>query len=354
MGGVASYYKVLKDRFTKDVEYFTVDSRTNNDSIWYVLVRFLKDNWKFYQKLKKGNYDIIHLNPSLDFKAIFRDGIFLLNAKRFKVKVVVFIHGWKKSFERKIKSSQLFKYIYFKSDAFIVLSYEFKDKLSQMGYKKKIYVETTAVDDDLLLGFDINLIIKKIEKIKSDFNILFLARIEKAKGIYEAIDTYKILKNKFQFVNMTIAGNGSEFIKVQGYVKKNKIHDIQFVGYVQGELKKKVFLSSDIYFFPTYGEGMPSSVLEAMAFGLPVVTRPVGGLKDFFVNGKMGFITKSKDPEVLTELIEKLIIDQELRNNISKYNCNYAKEHFLASKVAKRVENIYKEVISNKNWNAAS
>lgn len=49
----------------------------------------------------------------------------------------------------------------------------------------------------------------------------------------------------------------------------------------------------DIFFFPFYGEGMPISVLEAMAFSMPVITRNVGGIKDFFINGEMGFCTDS-------------------------------------------------------------
>lgn len=92
---------------------------------------------------------------------------------------------------------------------------------------------------------------------------------------------------------------------------------------------------------------MPSSVLEAMAFGLPVITRPVGGLKDFFEDGKMGFITESKAPEAFADLMEKLITDCDDRKKIARYNQRYAREHFMASKVAKRIENIYREILCN-------
>lgn len=345
-GGVGSYYNAIQDKFTEDVEYFIVGSRTNNDSVCHTAIRFVSDIWKFYQRLKKGNYDIIHLNPSLDLKAIFRDAMFLLIAKRFEVKVVVQIHGWKESFARKIENyfAPLFGYIYFKADVFVVLASEFRDRLFRMGYRKKIYIETTAVDDDFVLGFDINSIVEKTEKIETNLSILFLARIEKAKGIYEAIDAYKILKNKLEFINMTVAGDGSDLRRAQDYVRRNKIGGIQFVGYVREQLKKQVFLSSDIYLLPTYGEGMPVSVLEAMAFGLPVVTRTVGGLKDFFENGKMGFGTRSKDPSVFADLVEKLILDEHLRHEIALYNFKYAKNRFMASNVTKRVEEIYLEL----------
>ena len=69
---------------------------------------------------------------------------------------------------------------------------------------------------------------------------------------------------------------------------------------------------------------MINVLLEAMAFGLPVITRPVGDMKDFFQQGQMGFITDSKDPQVLADYIRALAVDLELRKRISifiKGNC---------------------------------
>ena len=84
---------------------------------------------------------------------------------------------------------------------------------------------------------------------------------------------------------------------------------------------------------------MPTSVLEAMAFGLPVFTRNVGGLKDFFVAGQMGFITDSLNAEDFANAIKSFLSDQELYRQVSRYNHHYACEHFLASKVAALIEN---------------
>lgn len=106
-------------------------------------------------------------------------------------------------------------------------------------------------------------------------------------------------------------------------------------------------MRSHIYILPTYhGEGMPHSLLEAMGFGLPVITRPVGGVIDFFEHGKMGYITESKDPAVLAELIENLIEDAELRREMAIYNFKYAQQRFLSSEVVKRLERIYKDTMN--------
>ncbi len=347
-GGVASYYKALQHKFTEDVEYFTVGSRTDNDSTWYTLIRFLKDNWQFYQKLKKGNYDTVQLNPSLNFKAVLRDGIFLFIAKLFNKKTIVYIYGWNRDFGNLLEKYFLFlfKFTYLRADALIVQASEFKLKLIEWAYEKNVYMETGVVDEVLLSELNKNSIEKKLLSDEKKCTLLFLARIIREKGIYETIDAYKIMRKKFRFINLVVCGDGPELKNVKNYANKNSLNNIIFTGYVIGDKKKYIFEHSDIYLFPTYhGEGMPSSVLEAMAFGLPVITRPVGGLKDFFENGKMGFITRSKDPNVFADLIEKLILNKELRYRIALYNHQYAKEHFIASNVAKRIEEIHKQVL---------
>lgn len=349
IGGLANYYNTIKDKFIEDVDFFTIGSRFKHKNIWQTTIRFIKDNQKFYIKLRNNNYDIIHLNPSLDFKSIFRESIFILISKLFHIKVLVMFHGWDKKFENLLMKYFLFlfKIIYFKSDAMVVLSSEFKDILKKWGYKKNIYLNSTAVDDNLLIDINEDSIKAKFENDRKTLTVLFLARVEKAKGIYETICAYKILKNRYGFLKLIIAGEGTETENVHNYIKQNKIDDIEFVGYVKGNFKKQTFVDSDIYILPTHGEGMPISVLEAMAFGLPIITRPVGGLKDFFEDGKMGYMSESKDPKVFAEFIEELINDKEKMKSISIYNYRYAKEHFLASKIVKRLEEIYKEICYN-------
>ena len=83
---------------------------------------------------------------------------------------------------------------------------------------------------------------------------------------------------------------------------------------------------------------MPTTLLEAMAFGLPVISRPVGGLKDFFENGRMGFLIDSTDPLDYVEKIDSLISDPDLTMRISEYNSEYARSNFMASKIAPDLE----------------
>ena len=90
---------------------------------------------------------------------------------------------------------------------------------------------------------------------------------------------------------------------------------------------------------------MPTVVLEAMAFGLPIFTRKVGGLVDFFKNEKMGFISESLEPKDFADAMVSYLEDKDLAKTVSLYNAKYAKNHFMASSVAKQIENTLKEYI---------
>jgi glycosyltransferase involved in cell wall biosynthesis len=343
MGGVANYYRVLKPYFPGNVEYF-VFGRGKGERLFATLKRLLADYSRFKKNIK--HYDLVHVNPSLGFNALVRDGFLIRAAKKRGKKVIVFFHGWDKSVEKKIIAQWLwlFRTYYFKADAIIVLAEDFKKSLIDMGYKGQVFVETTVVDDSIF-SFS-----TKGKHRREGFNLLFLARVEKNKGIYEAIETIQILQKKGMAVNLTVAGDGTELEPAKKYADEKGIPGITFAGYVTGKEKIKVFNSADIYLFPSrHAEGMPTSVLEAMAFGLPVIARPVGGLANFFEDGKMGYMISTSDPQVFADFIEKLISNPELRADIGKYNHQYAYHRFKASSVAAQIINIHNIVLSTGN-----
>lgn len=344
-GGVAHYYAALQAQFTTDVTYATVGSRAAGRGHGGVFLRSVRDCWHFYRQLKRHGAGLVHLNPSLGHKALLRDGLLLLLAKLLGRRVVVFLRGWDCQCERAIRHRylSLLRLVYFRADAFIVLATRFKSVLRDFGCDKPIYVETTIVADEVFSRAQVNSVRRKPGP--GHLNILFLSRVERAKGIYEAIDAFTIVKDRHPGLTMTIAGEGSEYETAVEYVKTEGIAGVQFLGWVCGEEKHKAFAGADIYLFPTHGEGMPNSVLEAMAYGIPIVTRPVGGVADFFEDGKMGYVTESMEPQVFAQHLETLVRNRELRDRMGRYNRQYAWDHFRASAAAERLRHIYEEVL---------
>lgn len=344
-GGVCSYYRTLRPYLPSTVEYFTVGPRSFAESVWKRFRRFISDYFSFFHLLRGNDFDIVHLNPSFGITALVRDGLFLLLAKALGRKAVVFIHGWDVRCENRMRTRWLwlFRGVYFRADAFLVLAEEFQNKLLDMGCKTPIFHETTTVDDAVFGMADVTE--EKSRCANCDFNILYLSRVEQAKGIFEALDAFAIVKQKHVHVSLTVAGDGGALRDAKKHAAEQGLEDVSFLGYVRGAEKHSVLGNANCCLLPTHGEGMPISVLEAMACGLPVVTRPVGGLKDFFEDGRMGYLVESLAPSAIAEAVDKLITAPEMCETMGRYNREYARERFAASSVASRLMRVYEHVV---------
>jgi glycosyltransferase involved in cell wall biosynthesis len=292
-------------------------------------------NWLFPTKGE------VFFNTSFNKGAISRDLMYMKQCVKYDRSFSVFIHGWAESFILEIEGTAYEKKVAHhlsKARVVWVLADDFKNKLVKWGIDEAlIKVETTMVDETLLPEFNCE---EKERRRKSrPLSILFLSRIVKEKGIYEAIEAFGAFQEGVSNSEFRIAGTGPELENVKRYVKQHKYSNIIFVGFVSGEDKQQLLVNSDILLFPSYSEGMPIAIMEAMAFGCAIITRRVGGLKDFFQHGKMGYITDSLDPVVFREFLIELSSNQHLIDEIGRYNYKYAQNHLLSSVVTGRILN---------------
>jgi len=342
-GGVANYYSVLKEYLDHEFTYIFRGKSSSSNKVF----RLYSDYLIYYQETRKNSKaQVVLINSSLGYGGFIRDGLYRLITPG-ATKKIIFFRGWNPAFEEKIDNSLFLKICmkktFLRVDHIIVLSSEFKRKLREWGYNGTVSIETTVVDEKLLVDFTFG------GKKRKGNELLFLSRVQNEKGIFEAVDAVKILLDKNRNLQFTIAGNGSAFEDLKRHVSALDTNRITLKGYVKGKEKSGCFTSACMFLFPSiHGEGLPNSVLEAMAFGLPVLTTRVGGIPDFFDEGKMGLYLDSRDPEHIAVKIEYLLDRPELMKKMSEYNYNYAKEHFYASKVAKRLEKIINDVVEER------
>ncbi len=337
IAGVVNHYAGLKDYWTENVRYNQIGKKSTKPGAGLYWIPL--DVICFIYKILVFRPDIILLNPSLGKNAIARDLLYLKIAKFFGKKVSVFFHGFNLDNVKSMNMEKIVKQLN-RCECLFVLADKFAGHLKEWGVTVPIHLTTTKVDDKLLKDFDID------KKDYSSNNILYLARVTKEKGIYITLDTFKILQEKHPHLNFRIAGVGDELEKAKEYAKENGIK-AEFLGGLSGQALIDEFKKAYVYIFTSFHEGMPTSVLEAMAFGIPVVTRPVGGLVDFFKNNENGYIVDSFEPKEFAIAIEKLLNDKESAKKISSTNYKYASDNFLASSVAKKLENKLKRTIIN-------
>ena len=338
--GVSNHYKGLKPYFSGNVIYNQCVTtnwikrtfKTNN----YYIIKLIRYFCLFFDVAKFSFIMILNhkchvlLNPSFGPNALKREIIFAKIAKCFGAKYSFFIHGWTKEYFDSVASGNIrLDKIFYNAESYFVLAEQFRQNLITLGIKKKIFITRTKVPDYMIADSN-----REVTNIK---RILYLARVEKDKGIFETIRTFQILHDAYPDLKFDVVGSGSALNEAKELAKPLG-SSITFYGALYDKDVIKMYSQSDLYILLSYHEGMPTTVLEAMAFGLPVITRPVGGLVDFFRNEEMGYMDSSLDPIVFADYIKELIRHPDKVLAISKINREYAKVNFMASVVAKDIE----------------
>lgn len=154
--------------------------------------------------------------------------------------------------------------------------------------------------------------------------VLFIGGEEaKRKGIYDIIKAIPIVVNKYGENILFIFLGRCNTNKLRDICKINNIQKyVDFKGYVKESVKIKIMNSSDIFVLPSYAEGLPISILEAMAAGLPIISTPVGSIPDVIKEEVHGYLIDPGDYYTLANRIILLAEDSRLRSNMRKINKN--------------------------------
>lgn len=338
-GGVAELYNTLRLDQYDNVDYFRVQGNKKVTS----LLRFVQLVVTYFRfTAKQFSYEIIHINPSLSPKSFLRDGVFIIISKLCNKKVVVYWHGWNFSFEKKIFKDKFLRWFFsrsfLKADLNIVLGDIFKRQLINMGLTTdRIIIESNAAK------ISIEPISGHVDVEDKPIEVLYISRIEEAKGIFIVLNTISLLKHH-NFFKFTIAGSGSKLAEANEFVKEHHLTNVVFTGYVDGESKAEVYRNSDILFFPSYSEGMPLVILEAMLCGLVIISRPIGGIPDWVEEGKNGFLIDTLEPQLFADKLMELSHNRKFINTISKLNIEKANQLFLPEKLVERLFNYYESL----------
>ena len=220
-------------------------------------------------------YDIVHIHTSEPASAI-RKCPFMWWAKLWKKKTIVHFHAFSPDTTIRSKHQNIYKYLFSEADVVIVLSNLWKRYVNESFYlEDKVRVVynpcTTEVNE------------KKYPKKKQ---ILYAGTVNARKGYADMIKAFAFIAKKYPDWQIVFAGNG-ETNRGKELAEELKItKQTVFLGWINGDTKDKAFKEASVFCLPSYAEGFPMAVLDAWAYGLPVITTPVGGIPDIAINGK--------------------------------------------------------------------
>jgi glycosyltransferase involved in cell wall biosynthesis len=128
-------------------------------------------------------------------------------------------------------------------------------------------------------------------------------------------------------------------------IKKHQIEDIvEFIGWVTGEEKKRVLNGADVFILPSYNEGVPISILEAMSYGKPIIATNVGGIPEIVIMNKNGLLIDPGKPDQIEKAINTLLENPELVKEFGENSEKMIQKH-LPHSVIKELEENYKSIL---------
>ena len=328
------------------MQQFQVGSEGRSEGGASKLFRLVTSPFFFFIKILRYRPDIVHLNSSLEPKAYWRDLTYLIVAKTLGRRVVYQVHGGALPFTflgNKSLQQSFLRWTLNLPDVLVLLAEVEREAYRAFNAGKCVRVIPNAIDLDEYAAIG-----------RKNYNgdlirLGYIGRLADDKGVRESICALAILRQRgLEHLRLNIAGSGPFENQLRRIVKDLQLEDIvEFVGPVFGEDKIRFWQETEIFLFPTFHkEGLPYTVLEAIASGTPVIATRVGGIPDVIQDGVQGLLLDAHDPEAVATAIETLINDPDRLRSMSGAAMDRARDHYGIDRLARQFDEMYQEILA--------
>jgi glycosyltransferase involved in cell wall biosynthesis len=177
--------------------------------------------------------------------------------------------------------------------------------------------------------------------------VLFLGGVDPIrKGLMDLIKAASILATEGSSVEWIIGGTETSLRVINEHCPAEAMSSIHFVGLLSESEKSARYQSSDVFALPSYEEGMPYGILEAMAYGLPIVSTRIGGIPDVVDEGVNGYLLEPGDYRGIADSVRRLSLDSSERCRIALANRNKVSERFSDETVFRQIGEMYRSLLA--------
>lgn len=343
MGGVSSVIGVYKSQgFFEQWPIIYIATHVDGSAV-KKLQTLVKAWTKFVYILITDPPLIVHIHTSSQ-NSFWRKLAFILSAKCFRRPVIFHLHG--ASFDVFYNDASPIKRLLIRKTLesctkIITLSDEWVSIIRKIAPKARLI----SIANPVVLP-DLSCLPHQHSPTE---NILFLGRLGKRKGTYDLIHAFNNIANQFPRAMLQLGGDG-EIDEARTLADELNLTDrIQFLGWITGELKTQLLLNAAIYVLPSYSEGLPMGILEAMSYKLPIVSTPVGGIPSAVRDEIEGLLVAPGDVTMLATAITRILQNPDLREKLGSSARLRAEQLYSAEVVLKKVSDTYKSILTNKN-----
>jgi glycosyltransferase involved in cell wall biosynthesis len=179
--------------------------------------------------------------------------------------------------------------------------------------------------------------------IKRKDYIIFAGRLDKTKGIDILLRAWTFVKN----VKLVICGTGPEEQWCREFIEEYNLHEtVKIIGFVENKKVKQMISEALALILPTqWYEGFPVTIVEAYAYGTPVLGSQIGNVGSLVIDGVTGYTFDQCSPESIVETVNKLVDARKHRLDLYKRTYDHYKLHYTPDENYKILSNIYNQVV---------
>jgi glycosyltransferase involved in cell wall biosynthesis len=271
---------------------------------------------RIFRNLFNFRPHLVYLSLSPSGFAFYRDVVFVHLIRLFRPELVFHLHG--KGLRRNAENSRLFRRLsksIFKNSHVIFLTEGLRSDAAGLPYKSSYIVN---------YGFPEGPVTPRVAREGNEaIEILYLSNYVRTKGVLDLVDALEIVAHTHSHFSVSLAGKpydiSLEFL--ENYVREKGLADrVRVCGPKYDGDKVELLENADIFVLPTYyeNEAFPLSILEAMKFGLPVISTYEGGIPDMITEGVDGRLFPGRDITALARQIEYLLDHPEERRSLGE------------------------------------
>ncbi len=289
--------------------------------------------------LLTGKISIVHIHGAMK-SSFFRKSYFMLLGKMLKIKIIYHMHSSMVE-EYFLKRSRMKHFIVCK----LLNQYDVIIALSQ-SWAQIMKKYTSTKIEIIYNAIPIPVNVNKMCNDKKKFVVLTLGEIGDRKGTQDILKIAHRLKDKPIYFNIAGNGNVDKYKKIAEELGVSQ--KIQWLGWIDAKQREQAMLNSHMYLLPSYNEGLPMSILEAVSYGLPIVSTPVGGISECVQTDANGYLIPPGNIAGFSGKIMYLFENEEKRKYMSRMSRKLAKSKFDIHSMANQVDNLYKNLLSCK------
>lgn len=341
VSGISSVVATIIDGLSDRVQFFHLKAgRSDKDFLglagyFYLLFSLLAFPFKVFF----NGVNLFHQNVPLNFKGVIREYLFSTLASACRLPVLVHLHGG--DYICKAPSSPILLYmvrsLLRRARKVVVLNAYEVSQIKRL-YDADCVVLKNAVNDRFFS-------MKSVSFTPGKVSFIFLGRIESAKGLNEMVEAFKMLRNEGSTFRFVLCGAGPEedffvrrFMEVLG-------DDFEFMGVVSGEHKRSLIQQADFFLLPSYAEGLPISLLEAMSCGVVPIVSDDESLLHVIKNESNGFVVQKRSAVDLAKTLGRLMVIEQNDYRMISLACRKAvEEHYSVNNYNQYLFRLYQDI----------